>query len=121
MRLITIRGNKLRVDGGKEIYFDEDVYQIIDVEVAIAVLTMPQRGRVTKDRIYGLIDDKIAWQVQDLVEYNLDYLPFAPDPYSGIDVYEEDPRLVVGTTWQGFRMLIDPQTGKIVGTDGWTK
>lgn len=121
MNTISIQGKKLTVNWYKSIEFEEEIEEIIDMGKVVIVLTMPQHGYVTENRIYGVIDGKIAWRVQDMMEYDVKCEPFLPDPYSGIDVYEKDSSLIVGTTAYGFRMLINPQNGKIVGEDGWTK
>ena len=118
---ITIRGNKLRISGALEILFDEDVYEVIDMEDVVIVLTMPQEGYMTANRIYGVIDGKIAWQVQDMLEFNPDYAPFMPNSYIYREIYEKNPELVIATSGRGFRFLINPNNGKIVGTESWVR
>ena len=103
------------------IVFDEDVHETIDMETVIIVLTMPKNDFVTSNRIYGVKDGKIAWRVQDMLEYNENCAPVLPDPYTGIRVYDKNESLIIATTFNGFRMLIDPQTGKIVGEESWVR
>jgi len=118
---ITIRENKLRVNGSFEIVFDEEIYQVIDMEEIVVVLTMPSKARITANRIYGVINGKVAWRVQDILEFNPDYEPFLPEPYTEVNVYAENPELIIATTVGGFRFLINPNNGKIVGTESWVK
>jgi len=118
---ITIRENKLRANGSFEIVFDEEIYQIIDMEEIVVVLTMPQDDYMTENRIYGVVNGKIAWRVQDMLEFNPDYAPFMPNSYIYIEIYEKNPELIIATSGRGFRFLINPNNGKIVGTESWVK
>ncbi len=76
---------------------------------------------MTDNRIYGIRDGKIVWQVQDMLEYNPDYAPFMPNPYTYIKVYDKDPGVVLATSGEGFRFLINPNNGRIIGTESWVK
>ncbi|MEG1316469.1 MAG: hypothetical protein RSC86_03750 [Oscillospiraceae bacterium] len=118
---ISIFGNELTVNEGVPVAFEEDIYEIVDMESVVVVLTMPEHGAMTENRVYGVIDGKIAWRVQDMTEYHPNYAVVAPDPYVSIRHYKDDPGLLVGTTGYGFRMLINPNNGKIVGKDGWCR
>ncbi len=124
---ITIRENKLKLNGVGELTFDEDIYEVIDMEEVVIVLTMPRDGVMTVNRIYGVIDGKIAWRVQDILEFNPDYIEAMTklhallNVYSGIDVYKKNPELIIATTFGGFRFLINPNNGKIVGTESWVR
>ena len=118
---ISIKGKELIVNGSLPIVFEEEIEEIVDMEDVVIVLTMPEQGHITANRIYGVKDEKIVWRVQDILEYDPGYAIFGPDVYAGIGVCEKNPSLIVGTTGYGFRMLIDPTNGKIVGKDGWTK
>lgn len=119
--IIIVQENKLMLNSSDEIIFDEEIYQVIEIEEVVVVLTMPQKTRVTANRIYGVIDGKVAWRVQDILDFNPDYEPFLPEPYSGINVYEKNPEIIIATTVGGFRFLINPHNGKIVGTESWVK
>jgi len=118
---ITIRENKLRVNGSFEIVFDEEIYQVIDMEEIVVVLTMPRDDYMTENRIYGVIDGRVAWRVQDILEFNPDYASILPDAYIGIRIYDKNPELIIATIGYGYRFLINPHNGKIVGKESWVK
>ena len=56
-----------------------------------------------------------------MLEYNPDYAPFMPNPYTYIKVYEKDPGVVLAGTFRGFTFLINPNNGRIIGTESWEK
>ena len=81
------------------------------------------------DNVYGIKDGKIIWRVQPQYEFK-PYIwsgAFTPlgeskgNPYCGIDIYKKDPSLIIAVDACGFRYLIDPATGKIVGEESWVK
>ncbi len=118
---ISISENKLTLNGSNEIIFDEEVCDVVDMEEVVVVLTMPRKGFITVNRIYGVIDGEITWQVQDMLEFNPNYSMFAPDPYKKIKIYGKNPELIIATSAYGHRFLINPHNGKIVGTESWVK
>ncbi len=118
---MKIDGKKLQVDNNFDLVFDEEVYRVIDMETVIIVLTCPTDDYATANRIYGVKDGKIVWRVQDVVEFNADYAPFAPFYYTFIKVCPQNENLIIGGTFQSFNFFIDPQTGKIVGEESWVK
>lgn len=122
MNTISIKGCELTVNWHNKVVFEKEIEEVIDFKTVVIALIIPEKGMVDiTNNIYGVIDSKIAWQVQDVLEYNANYAPFSPDSYVGIRVFEGDPELIVGTTFKGFRMLINPIDGRIVGNDGWVK
>ena len=120
MSEISILGNILVIND-IEVHLKYKIKEFIQINNVVIVRLKVACRDDDVNNIYGIINGKIAWRVQDMMEYNVNCEPFVPDPYSGIDVYEKDPNLIVGTTSYGFRMLINPLHGKIVGEDGWTK
>ena len=120
MNNITIEGNILRV-GDKSIEFQHEIKTIIEIGDYIIVRLLVDGKKDDYNNIYGVKDEKIDWRVQDMLEYNENCAPFLPDPYIGIRVYDKDESLIIATTFGGFRMLIDPQTGKIVGEESWVR
>ena len=81
------------------------------------------------DNVYGVKDGKIIWRVQPQYEFkpyiwSAGFTPLGQskgNPYGGIDIYSKDPALIIATDVAGFRYLIDPATGKIVGEESWVK
>ena len=81
------------------------------------------------DNVYGIKDGKIIWRVQPQYEFkpyiwSAGFTPLGQskgNPYGGIDIYSKDPALIIATDVAGFRYLIDPATGKIVGEESWVK
>ena len=118
---IKAEGKYLIVNECTPIEFEEEIERTIDMGSVVVVLTIPERGYVTDNRIYGVKDGKIAWRVQDMLEYNPDYAPFMPNPYTYIKVYEKDPGVVLAGTFGGFTFLINPNNGRIIGTESWEK
>ncbi len=115
-----IEGNILKIDGCA-IEFKYDIREFVTIGAYTTVrLAITIRDDYTNN-IYGVKDGKIVWRVQDMLEYDENYAPFAPDPYAGIRVYNRDESLIIATTGYGFRVLIDPITGKIVGKESWVK
>lgn len=47
--------------------------------------------------------------------------PFMPAPYTGIRAYEKDRSIIIATTSEGFRFLINRHNGRIIGTESWVK
>lgn len=66
---INAEGKFLVVNGCEPIEFEEEIERTLDMDTVVVVLTIPQRGYMTDNRIYGIRDGKIAWQVQDMLEY----------------------------------------------------
>ena len=118
---IKTDGKFLVVNGCYPIEFEEEIERTVDMGTVVVVLTIPQRGYMTDNRIYGIKDGKIAWRVQDMLEYDKNCAPFMPDPYTGIRVYDKDKSIVIATTSEGFRFLINPNNGRIIGTESWVK
>ena len=120
MKKIYFEENRLYMDG-KEISFKYDIREFIVINDSIIVRLSVRRRDDDINNIYCVRNGKIAWRVQDILEYDPGYEIFGPDPYSGIDVYEGNPNLAVGTTGEGYRFVIDPKNGNIVERDGWVK
>ncbi|MEG1995865.1 MAG: hypothetical protein RR255_05595 [Bacilli bacterium] len=120
MKNISINDGVLVIDE-KEVRFKYNVTHFVVVNDIVVVRLGCASRKDDINNIYGVIDGKIAWRVQDMLEYDINYKPFFPDPYSGIDQYVKEPSLLVGTTSNGFKVLINPNNGKIVGKDGWCR
>lgn len=118
---IKTEGKFLAVNASAPIEFEEEIERTVDMGSVVVVLTMPAHGYTTANRIYGVKDGKIAWRVQDMLEYNPDYAPFMPNSYTYIKVYDKDPGVVLAGTFQGFTFLINPNNGRIIGTESWEK
>ncbi|MBP1758907.1 MAG: hypothetical protein H6Q61_1156 [Firmicutes bacterium] len=120
MKNVTAIDNILMIDG-VEILFKYKITKFAEIN-NVVVVRLEMRSRDDDiNNIYGVIDGKIAWRVQDMLEFNPDYAPFAPNPYTGIRIYDKNPELIIATSWGGFRFLINPNNGKIVGTESWVK
>ena len=120
MKNVTTADNILVIDG-VEIPFKYKITKFIEINNVVAVRLEVRRRTDDINNIYGVIDGKIAWRVQDMLEFNPDYAPFMPNPYTYIEIYEKDPELLLATSWGGVRFLINPHNGKIVGTESWVK
>ncbi|MEG1995866.1 MAG: hypothetical protein RR255_05600 [Bacilli bacterium] len=120
MKNISINDNRLIIDGF-EVLFKHEIKEFVEIgEVVVVRLGIKCRDDDINN-IYGVIDGKIAWRVQDMLEYNINCKPFLPDPYTAISIYKKDPGLIIANTSEGYRMLINPTNGKIVGEESWTK
>jgi hypothetical protein len=56
-----------------------------------------------------------------MLEYDPDLKPFMPNSYTYIEKYDKNAGLILATTFQGFRFLINPHNGRIIGTESWVK
>lgn len=73
------------------------------------------------NNIYGINKGKIAWQVQDLAQYDGEPCNFHPGPYTGLGIYSQNPDIICANTFYGIPFLIDAYNGRIVGYKEWTK
>ena len=120
MKNVTAIDNILMIDG-VEILFKYKVTKFVEIN-NVVVIRLEMRSRADDiNNIYGVIDGKIAWRVQDQLEFNPEYTIFFPDPYVMIRIYDKNPELIIATTFGGYRFLINPNNGKIVGTESWVK
>ena len=119
-RLITDQGT---------VQFPQFIYNAIEIKGVIAVVLTRWTEPDDLDNVFGVKDSKIIWRVQPQLEFK-PYIwsgPFTPlgeskgNPYCGIDIYKKDPSLIIAVDADGFRYLIDPATGKIVGEESWVK
>ena len=120
MKNISIADNVLVIDG-VEVHLKYKIKEFVEIKNVVAVRLEVAARDDDINSIYGVIDGKIAWRVQDMLEYNPDYAPFLPNPYTYIEVYEKDPEVILASSFRGFRFLINPNNGKIVGTESWER
>ena len=73
------------------------------------------------NNIYAIREGKQVWQVQDFAQYLGEPYAWYPGAYSGIRIYGKNPNLIIANTTGGFRYLIDPLNGKIVGEESWAR
>ena len=120
MKEISFFEDRLIIDG-REVRFKYNIRQVVEFDNAVVVRLEVKARDDDINNVYGVKDGKIAWRVQDMLEYNPDYAPFMPNPYTYIKVYEKDPGVVLAGTIQGFTFLINPNNGRIIGTESWEK
>ena len=120
MKHIAVNGKRLVVDGNSMV-FRKEITRYIEIGDCIVVRLIIEGQGDNEKNIYGVRDGRIAWRVQDMLEYNKEFEPFLPDAYTGIDIYEKDENLIIATTGYGWRLAVSPENGKIIGVDGWTK
>ncbi len=120
MKNVTIEDNVLIVDDIK-VHLKYKIKKFVQLRDVIVVRLEIAARDDDINNIYGVIDGRVAWRVQDMLEFNPDYAPFVPDPYTGIRIYDKNPELIIATSGGGFRFLINPHNGKIVGTESWVK
>jgi len=120
MKSISIEDNLLIIDG-VQVCLSYKIKEFVRFNNVIVVRLEVAARDDDINNIYGVIDGKIAWRVQDMLEFNPDYAPFMPNPYTYIEVYEKNPEVLLASTFRGFRFLINPHNGKIVGTESWVK
>ena len=120
MKEVSFFENRLIIDG-LEVRFRYNIKQFVEFDNAVVVRLEMKARDDDINNVYGVVDGKIAWRVQDMLEYDKNCAPFVPDPYTGIRVYEKDRNIIVATTFQGFRFLINPHNGRIIGTESWVK
>lgn len=120
MKKISIENGVLVIDGKViKLKYEVTHYTVIDDVVVVRLRCAARDDDI--NNIYGIKDGKIAWRVQDMLEYDKNCAPFMPDPYTGISAYDKDRSIIIATTSEGFRFLINPNNGRIIGTESWVK
>ena len=126
--MFRIDEKRLITDQGTD-QFPQFIYNAIEIKGVIAVVLTRWTEPDDLDNVFGVKDSKIIWRVQPQLEFK-PYIwsgAFTPlgeskgNPYSDIDIYKKDPSLIIAVDACGFRYLIDPATGKIVGEESWVK
>ena len=127
-QMYQIKENQLITEQGI-VQFPHSIYSAMEIKGVIVVILACWSEPDDLDNMYGVKDGKIIWRVQPQLEFK-PYIwsgPFTPlgeskaNPYSDIDIYKKDPSLIIAVDACGFRYLIDPATGKIVGEESWVK
>ena len=116
---ISSKYHTLKINWGLDVSFEQEIDQTLDLGDTVIVMTNPSKGPGTIKNLYGVVDDKIVWRVQDTRAFNPAFTPL--DHYIGIAIYERDAALFVATNDDGYRILIDPKTGSVVGQAGWVR
>lgn len=120
--MIEIQGNTLKTEN-HEYRFAINVWEAFQWGDYIIVLLDLIGTKDCINNIYALKDGRVYWQVQDQRHFKpfLFQVNRVLSSYAAVAVYEENPELLVANDTAGFRYLIDPNTGLIVGQAGWTK
>ena len=126
--MYRIEENQLVTEQGV-ISFQLPIAHVMEIRGILVVILKIKLHADNLDNLFGVKDGKIIWRVQPQYEFN----PFVwsgaftpvgeskGNPYGGIDIYKKDPSLIIAADTCGFRYLIDPATGKIVGEESWVK
>lgn len=118
-----IEGCFLVTDQGT-IPFSSPIAEAIEIRGVTVVRLELYNTAMDIRNVYGIANGQILWQIQELTDYNpllIDPLLSQWEPYTGIEVYDKNSALLLGTSCGGFRYLIDPMSGKIVGEESWVK
>ena len=107
--LLKINHNQLTiVHAGNEkiITFSFPVSQLIQFEQIIVVSVEPEQHHILNENLFGVsYGGKILWQIEKMEHVSND------SPYMGIAKKNE---MLSAYNWDGFRYLINPETGKII-------
>ena len=126
--MYRIEENQLVTEQGV-ISFQLPIAHVLEIRGILVVVLKIKLNADNLDNVFGVKDSKIIWRVQPQLEFK-PYIwsgAFTPlgeskgNPYSDIDIYKKDPSLIIAVDACGFRYLIDPATGKIVGEESWVK
>lgn len=98
-----------------------NVTEFVVVKAVVVARLECKHREDDKNNIYGIINGRVAWRVQDMLEYDPDLKLFMPNSYTYIEKYDKDAGLILATTFQGFRFLINPHNWRIIGTESWVK
>lgn len=114
-------GCSLHFEGGVMLVFKSDVWKTVEINDILIVLTEMIGKDTPINNIYGIIDCEVAWQIENA-------RPQLPEPtpengayYSYLAQYDKDPTKLLVWEASGYRFIVDPMTGKIVGRESWTK
>ena len=126
--MYQIQENRLLTEFGA-VDFRNRIKKVIEWRNIIIVRLEIMGDAEDNDNVYGVKDGKILWRVQPQYEFkpyiwSAGFTPLGQskgNPYGGIDIYSKDPAFIIATDVAGFRYLIDPATGKIVGEESWVK
>lgn len=121
MNAYYIDGCAVHLNTGVILTFDSPITHSAEIESVIAIRTKLIGRASDLNNVYGIINNEIAWQIENAREF----LPW-PTPedgayYSNIEQYKKDPAKLLVTEAAGSRFIVDPLTGKIVGRESWTK
>lgn len=123
MNAITIKGKKLvlNYDSFDFVEFEDEIKAVLDYDNVVVVITVPERGYVKPENVYGVKDNQLIWQIQEVEDYLGLTEPnyFSHSPYSSIRPYKNEPQIFIATNGGGYRYLIDPYTGKIIRPMNW--
>lgn len=106
------------------ITFETPIREVVEIKGILVVRLALMRRADDVNNVYGVKDGAIIWRVQPLTEFNPVLLdPVYPQwtPFTGIEVYDEDPDFIFGVAFDGFAYLIDPADGKIIKCVCWVK
>ena len=126
--MYRIEENHLITEPGV-ISFQLPIAHVMEIRGILVVILKIKLHADNLDNLFGVKDGKIIWRVQSQLEFK-PYVWSGPsiplgeskgNPYSGIDIYDKDPSLIIATEACGFRYLIDPTNGEIVGEESWVK
>lgn len=76
------------------------------------------------NNIYGIKEELICWQIEDARRYQTEKPStshYHMTDYTAVKIYDEDENLLIATTSNGFRFLVNPENGAIVGQGTWVK
>ncbi len=120
--MIEVKNNKL-IDGKLEYLFSREVRDVVHWRDLIIVRLSMIATKDCINNIYALKGGRVFWQVQDQRHYKPILLGVdrVLSAYTTVSIFENNPDLLVATDSWGYRYLIDPTNGLIVGQDGWVK
>lgn len=120
--MIELKDNKL-IDGKLEYLFSRKIGDFLQWQDNTIIRLSLIGTQDCINNIYALKNGRILWQVQDQRHYNPKLLGLNEplSVYTMVAIYDKDSSLLVATDSMGYRYLIDPTNGLIVGQDGWTK
>lgn len=120
--MFQLEDKKLIVDTN-EIVFQRPIGEAIELMDVIVVRLTIETQEDDIRNVFGVSKNSFIWKIQEFKEYNVRYDSprMAFEIFTGIDIYPLNQSLVIGTTAGGFRFLIDPLSGKIVGEESWVK
>lgn len=122
--MYIIENNAIQVDE-KNFKFSKMIKHAVELKGVVVVRLELMGVNDDINNLYGIKDGAVIWQVQDTRAYDpnpiRNHPRFAHDPYSGVGVYDKNPELLIATSVQGYRYLINPENGQIVGEESWVK
>ncbi len=120
--MYKIEGNKL-ITEERTFTFSKPIIKLVELNGYRIILLGQIATADCINNVYAIRGDRIAWQVQDPIHYNLEFTKLRRHlgGYSDLEIYQQNTNLLILTNSSGDTFLVNPENGAIVGQGTWVK